>query len=72
MKLSINHPHFPKGTLFSVPGLAAIPNGDTAEVDDDTVALFEAANEKSVKDYFANDPHVKVGSATGGGKGGDS
>lgn len=58
MKLTINHPHFPEGDEISIAGLAAVPNGDTVELDDEAVKLFEEENGIPLKEAIKNNPFV--------------
>lgn len=70
MKISVNHPQFEKGVVFGIPDIGAIPNGSSVEVDDDTIAAWEAANGTTFAEAVKNNDLVNV--AGKGSKGGES
>jgi hypothetical protein len=70
MKVSVNHPHLPKGEPVAILGnLIAVPNGESAEVDDETAALFKEQNEITVEKALSTSEIVTV--STSSNKGGE-
>lgn len=65
MKITVDHPHLPKGTEVAVlSNLAVVPNGETIDVDDETIALYEAQTGKKTEEAIKNNAIM----ATGGDK----
>lgn len=65
MKITVDHPHLPKGTEVAVlSNLAVVPNGETVDVDDETIALYEAQTGKKTEEAIKNNAIM----ATGGDK----
>lgn len=60
MKIEVNDPALPKGTLLSVYALGILENGKTAEFSDAEVAAFEAEQGRSIQEAFADSVTIKV------------
>jgi hypothetical protein len=58
--INLNHPHFPKGTPFSVTGLGEIENGGSIGLDEDAERFFVANTGLTVEEAFTNDASIKL------------
>lgn len=66
MRIEIDDPTMPKGTLFHVNGLGTLENGKTTEFSDEEVKAFEALQGRTVRESFKDNPNVKVVGKSGG------
>lgn len=75
LKVSVNHPQFPKDSEFGIEGIGRIPNGGSITLTDVEEEAFFARTGTKIRDAFKNNPTIKVeGSSeakisTGGGEG---
>jgi len=60
MKVSMNHPAFPKGFEFDIGGVL-IENGSTIDLDAEQVATIEARSGLPIKEALGNSPFIKLG-----------
>lgn len=58
--VTVQHPHFPEGTVFNVGGLDRVPNGSSIEIDEETERLFVMSHGRTIEDSFKNDAVVSV------------
>jgi hypothetical protein len=58
--VSYNNPKLAKGTLVSINGVCAIPNGGSAEVDEETLALFKKANGQDLATAYKKSKLVTI------------
>ena len=63
MKATFEHPDFPKGQEFSLPGMGMVENGKEFEVTSEMEDAYELATGKK----FGPSAHIKVGSTKKGG-----
>lgn len=64
LRVKVDHPHFDKGEIFSVGGLA-VPNGESVEVGPETEQTFIDANGVSIEHYFSGDNPDSIVSVSG-------
>lgn len=60
MKIELNDPSAPKGTLFSVYALGSLFNGESVEFTDEEVAFFEAEQGRSIQEAFETNQFIKI------------
>jgi hypothetical protein len=60
MKIELNDPAMPKGTLFSVNALGTLENGKSVEFSDEEIAFFEQEQGRSIEEAFALNPNIKI------------
>jgi hypothetical protein len=60
LKLTYEHPDFPKGTPFAVFPLGQLSNGEGVEITEEQEAEFIATRGMTVKDAFAENSNIKV------------
>ena len=70
--LVVDHPDFPKGTVFSVPDLVGVEvvNGETTEIPDDVAASYGLRTGNSLEETF-KEGAITVKGASAHKKGGD-
>lgn len=59
-KVSVNHPHFPDGTEFSIGALGVIPNGSSKDVDEDEERAFLNMRGLPLHEAFVGDATINV------------
>lgn len=70
MKVSMDHPDFPKGHVFDLGGVS-VENGGSVELSKEDVAAIEARHGQPIKEALGNSKFVKLSNTTAKSEGGE-
>lgn len=67
LTISADHPQLPKGDVFDLGILGALPNGGSIEVDDEQQEFFKAEHGMTVTQYFKGNAVISTKTSKEGG-----